>query len=781
MTAEGTKYITHEAPPLRQGTGGASCITTEGAYGMTRVREGAYRPWRGAAFATAALIAGSLGSVPALAEEWPGEGVPLVQAAADKDEAVELGANPSDDDSSDAGASKDEDDKKAEVEQVASGTWGTCPWELDSEGTLTIHPGKGKTIIEKQKNGDRRRVSPWAKWRKDVKAVRAVAEDGKKIVLPADSRRLFDGFAKLASADLSGMDSSKVKTMYCLFNGCKSLADLDISGWSTAKVRDMQYLFCGCASLTSVDVSGWDTSNVTDMGDLFFGCSSLEQVDVSKWNTAKVKDMDYLFGGCAALKELDVSGWDTSQVEQMGDAAVGAGMFNGCASLETLDVSGWDTAQVTDMGHLFCGCSSLAELDVSGWNTAQVTDMQGLFSGCSAVGALDVSGWDTAQVTDMSHLFSDCTALAELAVSGWNTAQVKSMAYVFSGCAGLKSLDLSGWDSAQAKDMDGMFYGCELDEYRCGEGLVSPGGDYSAPTSTSGEWWSEKEGVWLWKSGVSERVGIADSYTSQQKGVGNITSVELVEESCTYTGLEQRPIPLVKCGVKALSSHDDYLVTYEDNTDVGTATVKVMGAGDYKGSKSATFKIVGDLSRQGKITPLKARRYRGSGKAVKPKPQVSFAGTVLKEGTDYTVSYVDNTPTLADGESSEATVIVAGKGRYKGIASAHYTIEYRKPTWECPDKLALGTRADVKLTNGGRIRVKKDDKWAKRNDILWTAAPSTKFNRIRAKSVGKTTLYLLDVDGHEVESKEIEVYAPKATASGTTGSYLPTGLSSFWR
>ena len=26
---------------------------------------------------------------------------------------------------------------------IASGTWGTCPWEISADGTLTVHPGQG--------------------------------------------------------------------------------------------------------------------------------------------------------------------------------------------------------------------------------------------------------------------------------------------------------------------------------------------------------------------------------------------------------------------------------------------------------------------------------------------------------------------------------------------------------------------------------------------------------------------------------------------------------------
>ena len=57
-----------------------------------------------------------------------------------------------------------------------------------------------------------------------------------------------------------------------------------------------------------------------------------------------------------------------------------------------------------------------------------------------------------------------------------------------------------------------------------------------------------------------------------------------------------------------------------------------------------------------------------SGGKVKPKPRVTYEGEVLKEGTDYTLSYADNAG-VGTGK-----VFIEGKGRYTNIVSATFVI-----------------------------------------------------------------------------------------------------------
>ncbi len=63
-------------------------------------------------------------------------------------------------------------------------------------------------------------------------------------------------------------------------------------------------------------------------------------------------------------------------------------------------------------------------------------------------------------------------------------------------------------------------------------------------------------------------------------------------EAQSWTGSEVTPAPVVTFGGNTLTAGTDYLVSYTDNTQVGTATVTVTGMGTYTGTLSKTFQIV---------------------------------------------------------------------------------------------------------------------------------------------------------------------------------------------
>ena len=60
--------------------------------------------------------------------------------------------------------------------------------------------------------------------------------------------------------------------------------------------------------------------------------------------------------------------------------------------------------------------------------------------------------------------------------------------------------------------------------------------------------------------------------------------------------------------------------------------------------------------------------YKWTGSAIEPKPTVSYNNKTLTEGTDYTVSYVNNT------NIGKATLTVKGEGSYQGQVTANFEI-----------------------------------------------------------------------------------------------------------
>ena len=134
----------------------------------------------------------------------------------------------------------------------------------------------------------------------------------------------------------------------------------------------------------------------------------------------------------------------------------------------------------------------------------------------------------------------------------------------------------------------------------------------------------------------------------------------------SYTGKALTPKPTVKVGSTTLREGTDYTLSYKNNVNAGTASVIVTGKGNYTGAVTKTFTIA-KRSISGATVSVATQTY--TGKALTPKPTVKVGSTTLKEGTDYTLSYKNNT------NVGTATVTMTGKGNYTGTRTATFKIE----------------------------------------------------------------------------------------------------------
>ena len=133
----------------------------------------------------------------------------------------------------------------------------------------------------------------------------------------------------------------------------------------------------------------------------------------------------------------------------------------------------------------------------------------------------------------------------------------------------------------------------------------------------------------------------------------------------TYTGS-----PCVQ-GVSVKDSEakltfDDISVTYENNINVGTATIIYTGKNNYTGEIRKNFKITEASITDDMIANIPSVTYNT--KAHTPEVTVTFNGSTLKAGKDYDVAYTNNI------NAGTATVTVTGKGNFTGTASKNFTI-----------------------------------------------------------------------------------------------------------
>lgn len=163
-------------------------------------------------------------------------------------------------------------------------------------------------------------------------------------------------------------------------------------------------------------------------------------------------------------------------------------------------------------------------------------------------------------------------------------------------------------------------------------------------------------------------------------------SITGINTSSNYTGSPIRPVPTVKDGILTLKDGTDYTVSYSNNVDIGTATVKVTGKGSYGSSKSVTFTITPYPIYGGRVSAKTgSSTYDYTGHVRKPVAVVTFNGTRLKAGTDYTVSYKNNI------NPGTATITITGKGRFRLTSELTFKIALAVPTVTGVTKKAAGS------------------------------------------------------------------------------------------
>ena len=167
-------------------------------------------------------------------------------------------------------------------------------------------------------------------------------------------------------------------------------------------------------------------------------------------------------------------------------------------------------------------------------------------------------------------------------------------------------------------------------------------------------------------------------------------TVEAIADQ-SYTGKAIKPAIVVKDGEGNEIAAENYYVSYDNNLEVGEATVTIVAkaASDYYGEATATFTI-----KPAALTAdmVKVANATYTGKAVKPAVSVA-------SGVDYTVAYKNNTAV------GKASAVVTGTGNYMGTITKYFIV---KPAKESITSLKAGKKqitVAYKAQTGAKYRV----------------------------------------------------------------------------
>ena len=147
--------------------------------------------------------------------------------------------------------------------------------------------------------------------------------------------------------------------------------------------------------------------------------------------------------------------------------------------------------------------------------------------------------------------------------------------------------------------------------------------------------------------------------------------VKLSLEEFSYDGLAKTPDVTVINEAGNVVDPANYDLEYKNNINAGSATVTVKAKGEYTGTFVKEY-IINPRNISTFEASLSKTAYTYNGSAKKPAATVKLGQKTLKSGTDFAVTYKNNT------KAGTATATITGKGNYTGTITKTFKISAKK-------------------------------------------------------------------------------------------------------
>lgn len=466
-----------------------------------------------------------------------------------------------------------------------------CMWKVDN-GTLRIKPYKESDDADL---GFYLRSRPWAAYNDQITAISIEGE----CKFSDSINSAFGGMPALKTADLRGLSLRWPKDMGFLFSGCPQLESVTFNSNCKSSVRTYAYMFSNCTSLKFVDMSGVDCNNwpVESLKHMFDGCTFLEKVDVSGMATGQFTEMEGMFNGCTALRSIAVGSTFTFKGEDHSSKILpdlGAGYTGKWVS--SVDGNAYAQNEIPEFVAATYtpqrGTTDISGAHIMGWKSLY-TDDETIPTSLDVIVGNALLVQDSDYTLEIVHDSNACPG--EPTLGKWEyvirgkgnyTGEIRRTLYV------KRIVDAP--TVAQGLVYNGREQSC-LDSsslpsmVKLSNTTGTKPGNYTAYAYFDGE----DADFYMWDDGWSSELQLL--WTIGKADAETALTVAGYAQQYAWTGswIEPKVQVRVPWQDNPLVEGQDYSVSYDNNRDVGTATIRVWpNQNFFDGAKTVEFEIV---------------------------------------------------------------------------------------------------------------------------------------------------------------------------------------------
>ena len=498
-----------------------------------------------------------------------------------------------------------DDGTKDAVQASAEYSDGKFTWVLDGNGTLTI-TGNNTELTENE-------VSESA-----LKNAGIDFSGVNKLVIGKGITG-FDEFSMrnlktcIKELEING-DPGMNLPEFC-FDGLDNIENIVISG----AVDVPRYMFEKCTGLKEVILK----NGILSVGEYVFkGCSSLESVIFE--NVALKKISVDMFSGCSALSSIALPD-SVTEIEKYAFfetglrniqlpeklTLIGAYAFCNCKNLEQVQLP----SQLKELGNgAFSSCENLTQIQLPAQLNKLGTDA---FRNCTSLDKIDIPA-GLKQIESATFCNTGLTSVT------LHEGLTKIEDWAFHDCLKLKKIRIP----KSVTDIGGLALGIRYNRGNGAEEVIPGGFTVEGYTGSAAERYVKR----MHQSENLYHVFFKDvkfvSIGGQTAAVTNISKTKISTlKTRAFTGKPLTQALTITYGGKKLVNGRDYTLTWENNKNIGTASVTIKGKGKYNGSVTKKFRITVQKNAVYTVSRLK---YKISNADTSGKGTVVFTGATDK-------------------------------------------------------------------------------------------------------------------------------------------------------